>query len=237
MDNQQVLTVSQVAELCSVTTRTVQRWIQEGYFPGARKGPGRNSRYSVPQGDVDAFIARMSPQPLPGKDGTQTTTLPAGKAAEPHAVLATLAEMLRSFKGRPARRRLALIVEDDFAAGDIFELTLEAAGFTPVLLKSGRDAIQYLSAMVPDIIILDLHLPDVGGVEVLHYVRSVPELAQVPVIVATAHPQMAQDIQDDADLVLIKPVRHRVLQNKAIELTQARREKRIVSNTSGPKRD
>jgi CheY-like chemotaxis protein len=87
----------------------------------------------------------------------------------------TLAEMLHRFEDRPAGRRLALSVEDDFAAGDIFKLTLQAAGFTPVLLKSGQEAIQYLSAMVPDVVIL--HLPDIAGVEVLRYVRSVPELA------------------------------------------------------------
>ena len=74
---------------------------------------------------------------------------------------------------------------------------------------------------MPDVIVLDLHLPNVPGTEILRQIRSDPRLAAVPVIVATAYPQMAESIEEKADLVLIKPVRYNVLQNKAVELTEA----------------
>ena len=74
--------------------------------------------------------------------------------------------------------------------------------------------------MLPNLVILDLHLPDMPGINILRKIRSTQWLAGVPVIVATAHPQMAEVIDEEADLVLIKPVRYRVLQDKAVELAR-----------------
>jgi CheY-like chemotaxis protein len=55
-------------------------------------------------------------------------------------------------------------------------------------------------------VILDLQLPRVPGTQILHYIRTDPRLAEIRVIVATAHPNIAAALQDRADWVLIKPV-------------------------------
>ena len=114
----------------------------------------------------------------------------------------------------------ALIIEDDPDAGIIFELTLEMAKFTPVVVESGKAALEWLASMMPGIIILDMHLPDVPGMEVLRQMRADPRLAAVPVIVATAHTEMAECVKQEADLVLTKPVRYDVLWCKVAELTR-----------------
>jgi CheY-like chemotaxis protein/predicted DNA-binding transcriptional regulator AlpA len=233
------LTSPQVAAMCGVTPRTVHRWVRAGYFPGARKGLGITSPYRIPQDEVEAFIAQMSEglkeqwrnkQPQ-DKRRMQDTALPAGQLEHPEqrAVLAALAEMLHQFEGQQTRALFALIVEDDASAGDMFAFTLKAVGFNPIVVRYGTSALSLMASVIPDIVVLDLHLPDVPGAEILHHMRSDTRLADVPVIVAADHPRMAEDIQDEANgltelaevLVLIKPVRYDVLQDKAVELAHA----------------
>ena len=86
-----------------------------------------------------------------------------------------------------------------------------------MVVRDGRSALAVLASLVPAIIVLDLHLPDVTGEDVLRQARKKRKLAQVPVIVATAYPDEAQQVEELVDLVLIKPVRFDVLQDKAIE--------------------
>ena len=60
--------------------------------------------------------------------------------------------------------------------------------------------------VVPDLIILDLNLPRVHGSEILKAVRNDERLVDTRVIVATTHWQGAEEVEQDADLVILKPV-------------------------------
>jgi CheY-like chemotaxis protein len=210
--------------MCGVTPRTVTRWVKAGYFPGARKAPGRTSTYRIPRDEVTAFIERMSEGISPQQRGealkeTGLSTDPLAHPAQ-RAALTGLAEILQRLETQCAGKLFALIVEDDPDAGLIFEFTLKAAGFNPMTVRTGQEALAIMASMLPNLVVLDLHLPDVPGTEVLRQIRADRRLAAVPVIVATAHPQMAETIEDEADLVLIRPVRYHVLQDKAVELAQ-----------------
>lgn len=103
-------------------------------------------------------------------------------------------------------RRMALIIEDEEDLADLFAMALSSAGFETEVIRSGDMAMARLGMVAPDIVILDLHLPGVGGRSILHRIRSDPRLAGTRVIISTADAQMAQMVQDQADLVLIKPV-------------------------------
>jgi len=238
MNKRDFLTTSQVAEICGVTSRTAQRWIKAGYFPNAWKAPGKTTSYHVPREEVEAFINRMSQelraqwsegeeQEEQGEQGEQDEEKEAAPAEEQQeltdhrAVLAALAETLQRLEERRTGSSLALIVEDDPDAGEIFEFTLKEAGFATSLVKSGEEALKYLRSIVPNLVVLDLHLPDISGTEVLQRMRASDQLAQVPVIVATAHPDMAEEIEEQAVLVLTKPVRYTVLQERAVEVAGA----------------
>ena len=59
---------------------------------------------------------------------------------------------------------------------------------------------------MPDVVVLDLHLPRVAGMDILHQIRADERLTGTRVIVATAHPRMAESLRDEADLVLLKPI-------------------------------
>jgi CheY-like chemotaxis protein len=101
---------------------------------------------------------------------------------------------------------LALIIEDDRKQVVIFSRALEMAGYQTQLFRSGEEALQTLASLTPAIIILDLHLPQVSGLQILDYIRSQERLAGSKVILATADPRRAERLQDQVDLILIKPI-------------------------------
>jgi two-component system cell cycle response regulator DivK len=101
---------------------------------------------------------------------------------------------------------LALIVEDEYDISLVFSKALQAAGFETEVIRSGDIAIEWLSSSKPDIVILDLNLPRVTGPEILRYIRENERLAKIPVIVATAYARLAEDVRDQADRVLFKPI-------------------------------
>jgi DNA-binding response OmpR family regulator len=101
---------------------------------------------------------------------------------------------------------LGLIIEDDDDLSVIFSEALQAAGFKTEIIQSGDQALARLAVTTPDVVVLDLHLPRVAGMDILHQIRADARLAKTRVIVATAHPRMAESLRDEADLVLLKPI-------------------------------
>ena len=101
---------------------------------------------------------------------------------------------------------LALIVEDEFDISIVFSRALQAAGFETEVIRNGGTAMEWLSSSKPDIVILDLNLPRIGGQEILQYIRADARLTKIPVIVATAYARLAEGVRDQADQVLFKPI-------------------------------
>ena len=101
---------------------------------------------------------------------------------------------------------LALVVEDHVDSAIIFSEAVKKAGFDVETIRDGKAALERLATVVPDMVILDLNLPFVSGIDVLQQIRSDPRLTKTRVVVVTAHDEMVSSVQDQADLVLIKPV-------------------------------
>jgi CheY-like chemotaxis protein len=100
---------------------------------------------------------------------------------------------------------LALVIEDNDKLSQIFSLTLQTE-FEIEAITDGKAALQRLSEIVPDLIILDLHLPNVSGHELLKYVRADARMAKTRVILTTADERQSEALQDLADIVLLKPI-------------------------------
>lgn len=105
-----------------------------------------------------------------------------------------------------AKKKLALVIEDDPAQQTIFSRAVEMAGYTVEVIGQGEDALKRLAEVIPDLVVLDLHLPKVSGDEILATIRADERLATVPVILATADPLLAETLSDVSDLVLLKPI-------------------------------
>jgi len=119
-------------------------------------------------------------------------------------------------------KRLALIVEDNADLSLIFSEALQAAGFETEVALAGDTALARLAVTTPRVVVLDLHLPRVSGMDILHQIRADPRLTGTRVIVATAHPRMADSLRDEADLVLLKPISFSQLRDLAAILGSAR---------------
>jgi CheY-like chemotaxis protein len=101
---------------------------------------------------------------------------------------------------------LALVIEDHIDSAVIFSEAVKRAGFDVETIRDGKTALERLAAVKPDVVILDLNLPRVSGMDILRQIRSDPRLADTHVVVVTAHDELTNGLQDQADLVLIKPV-------------------------------
>jgi len=87
-----------------------------------------------------------------------------------------------------------LVIDDEPQIRKMLRITLQAYGFAVSEAESGEDGIVQVSTVRPDLVILDLGLPGMQGIEVLHHVR---EWSQVPIIVLTA-----KDREEDKILAL-----------------------------------
>lgn len=85
-----------------------------------------------------------------------------------------------------ANRGRVLIVDDDPVIRELMALSLEGQGCDVSWVGSAAEALPQALAQPPDLILLDLLLPDVDGIEVCRRVRAEPLLAEVPVIMVTA---------------------------------------------------
>ena len=101
-----------------------------------------------------------------------------------------------------------LIVDDMLTLRQPARVTLEKAGYVVTEASNGQEALQELAQSRPDLILLDLLMPIMNGVEVLKHVRADVTLDDVPVIVLTAVAskwQMSHYIELGATDYLLKP--------------------------------
>jgi len=105
----------------------------------------------------------------------------------------------------------ALIIEDDEDMGTIFAAAMQQAGYETEVIADGRAALSRLQEIVPDMVVLDLHLPGVSGPDILKHIRADERMKDVKVIIATADPHLADTLRQDVSFVLDKPVSFRQL--------------------------
>ncbi|MGD8405369.1 MAG: response regulator [Anaerolineales bacterium] len=104
------------------------------------------------------------------------------------------------------KKPLAYIVEDYRDTVTIFQGALEMAGYNVEAAYDGAVAKKRLTEIVPDLIVLDLHIPSVPGDIILRQIRGDERLKETRVFLATADANMAAQLRDDAELVLLKPI-------------------------------
>jgi CheY-like chemotaxis protein len=101
---------------------------------------------------------------------------------------------------------LALIIEDNEDQNLVFTTALTQAGYNAESFLDGAAALKRLSEVIPDIIILDLHIPGIDGRGILREIRKDPRTQNTRVIIASADAEFASSLQAQVDLVLLKPI-------------------------------
>jgi DNA-binding response OmpR family regulator len=111
-------------------------------------------------------------------------------------------------------KRVVLVVDDEPFIADMITTYLGMKGYEVRGANTGQDGLTLIPLEKPDILLLDLMLPDIDGFEVCERVRAMPEFARLPVLVISARidPQSrARAERVGADGYLTKPIKMPVL--------------------------
>ncbi|MCW2737873.1 response regulator transcription factor [Nocardioides sp.] len=114
--------------------------------------------------------------------------------------------------------RTAVVVEDDQDVGDVISRLLDKAGFDVVIARTGSDALDVVREQLPDLVTLDLTLPDIDGVEVCRQIRLVSDCYIIVVSGRTAEVDRLIGLEVGADDYLVKPFSMRELQARVAAL-------------------
>jgi len=114
-----------------------------------------------------------------------------------------------------------LLCDDERDLLSVLDFNLRAAGFEPILATRGEEALLALKRRVPDLVLLDLMLPDLPGTEICRRIKSDPRTRHVPVVMLTAKGEEVDRVvgfELGADDYVTKPfsVRELVLRLKAV---------------------
>ena len=92
------------------------------------------------------------------------------------------------------KKRRVLCIEDDTEMMDMIQTILERKGFEVLGAVGGRDGFKAVQQHMPDLVLLDLMMPDVDGWEVYRQMKADPKLAEIPVVVVTAKAQQIDKV-------------------------------------------
>ena len=155
-----------------------------------------------------AMDGRIEVRSTVGTGSTFTLTLPS--AAEPAAPPTAQPPSVQQQRPESASLRTVLSVEDNLANSQLLErIVSRRPGWRLVHAGLGQLGLDLAAAQPPDLILLDLHLPDIHGVEVLRRLKALPQTADVPVAIlsADATPGQVERLQSlGATAYLTKPI-------------------------------
>ncbi|WP_273859035.1 quorum-sensing sigma-54 dependent transcriptional regulator LuxO [Photobacterium sp. GSS17] len=136
-----------------------------------------------------------------------------------------------------SKHRQVLMVEDTASVATLYKSYLNPLGVAVTIVGTGSDALAFIKDTVPDLILLDLRLPDMTGLEVLEAVKN--DYPNVPVVIMTAHGSIdvaVEAMRYGAQDFLIKPCeadRLRVTVNQALKEEQRKSEGQTTSKQTG----
>jgi CheY-like chemotaxis protein len=113
----------------------------------------------------------------------------------------------------PERYKI-LVVDDEAQAREYVSDLLTPLGFQVVTASGGREGIDMLSAEKPDLLILDLIMPDMTGFQVIDELRDTPDTSHIPILILTSKELSASDrraLRSTVDAVVSKGGREELL--------------------------
>lgn len=106
-------------------------------------------------------------------------------------------------------QKVVMVVDDEEDTAEMIAEMARLSGYQPILTSGGNSAIQMITKERPDVVVLDVMMPDVSGLDVLRFIRRDPRLRTIPVILISACDRI-EDVQAGmaagASVYLIKPV-------------------------------
>ncbi len=88
-----------------------------------------------------------------------------------------------------------LIVDDSESIREVVSFTLESEGFKVLVGVDGKDALKFLDGSNIDLIITDLHMPVMNGIELIREVRKMDDYSRIPILFLTTESQTAKKME------------------------------------------
>ena len=98
-----------------------------------------------------------------------------------------------------------LVVDDDPDVRLLFRLIFESVGYQVDEARNGVAALILIKDSLPDLVVTDMVMPDMDGLELIRRLRADVRTAQLPILAVTAHAR-SRDLASGADQVLDKPI-------------------------------
>ena len=85
--------------------------------------------------------------------------------------------------------KTVLIVDDSESIREVVSFTLENAGYNVIVAIDGTDAIKHFDGKTIDLLLTDLHMPNMNGIELIKEVRKIEAYARIPILFLTTESQ------------------------------------------------
>lgn len=130
------------------------------------------------------------------------------------------------------QQKTILIVDDEPDIIEILRYNLEKEGYRTLSAMNGLDAVSTAKQQKPDLILLDVMLPDMDGIQTCETIRKIPELGKTIIAFLTARSEDYSEIagfQAGADDYIAKPIRPRVLLSRIQSLLKRSHQQEVSS--------
>jgi two-component system, OmpR family, alkaline phosphatase synthesis response regulator PhoP len=117
----------------------------------------------------------------------------------------------------PSSKKTILIVDDDEDILELLLYNLKSDGYHVEIAKDGIEAIEVARRTLPELIIMDIMMPRMDGVEACRHIRKIPEQANTHIIFLTARVEEYSEVaafDSGADDYLMKPIKPRALMSR-----------------------
>ena len=111
-------------------------------------------------------------------------------------------------------KKKILLVEDNPATIDVIQKELEFLGYESIVAEDGKEGVDKATSILPDLIIMDISLPKMDGLEASTAIRKNPKTQTIPILAATARAlpgDKEKCLQAGCDDYIAKPFTHREL--------------------------
>jgi DNA-binding response OmpR family regulator len=115
------------------------------------------------------------------------------------------------------KKHKVLIIDDEILIREVVKAALEHSDFEAVAADSVRAAEAQIKTGKPDLVLLDIYMPEINGLDLLRKLKASPETSQIPVIILSGSQELFDVLTVQFEGVydyLTKPVDNRVLINK-----------------------
>lgn len=194
-----VFTIGVVADIISVSVQTLRLWENKGLIKPSRKGKDRYYsqddlkklkyiKHLLSEKKLNTYGVKELLEQNAWQEYDDGTELPAG--IEGINIQDDVADDKPAGKGSSVLdRKRVLIIDDDFDHVSVVKTILESENFEVMMALSGRDGIEKAKKEMPDLIILDVMIPDLDGLEICRTLKKSSEYSSIPIMMMSSIPE------------------------------------------------